>query len=237
MLLLLGLSVVVGWLVGGLANWAADVLPHWHDPTAPVHSRPRHWQHWWTLPGVVWRWSRSCAACDTLVGRRAPVLEAAMITVFAYSAWLLGERPLTLVVVWLYVAYLLTVLVIDLEQRRVLNLMALPMAGLALAFSLAPGMPGPVAALVGSAAGFGFFALLYVVGRGKLGMGDVKLAGVIGLMVGWPAVVQALVVGVLLGGVAALALLLSRRAGRKSTMAYAPYLALGALFTLWGQMQ
>ena len=75
--------------------------------------------------------------------------------------------------------------------------------------------------------------MVYLLSRGHLGMGDVKLAGLIGLMLGYPAVINALVVGILLGAGAALILLATRRANRKSTMAYAPYLALGALFTMW----
>jgi leader peptidase (prepilin peptidase) / N-methyltransferase len=62
-----------------------------------------------------------------------------------------------------------------------------------------------------------------------MGMGDVKLAGVIGLMTGYPVVVTALVAGIVLGGVAAAVLLIARRVGRKTPIAYAPYLALGAL--------
>ena len=74
--------------------------------------------------------------------------------------------------------------------------------------------------------------LIALIGRGKLGAGDVKLAGVIGLMLGFPAAISALVIGILLGGAAAMLLLITRRAGRKSSLAYAPYLALGALLTL-----
>ena len=66
-----------------------------------------------------------------------------------------------------------------------------------------------------------------------MGFGDVKLAGVIGLMLGYPFVVPALMVGIILGGLAALALLITRKAERKSYIAYAPYLALGALVVLF----
>ena len=65
-----------------------------------------------------------------------------------------------------------------------------------------------------------------------MGAGDVKLAGVIGLMLGFPAAITALVIGIFLGGAAAIILLITHRAGRKSTFAYAPYLALGALVML-----
>ncbi len=139
-----------------------------------------------------------------------------------------------MVVAWAYTAFLLTVLAIDLETRRVLNVMVGPAAVVALLASFLPGMPGPVAALVGGAAGFGGFLVLFVIGRGRaMGFGDVKLAGLIGLMLGYPAVVPALALGIVLGGVAALALLIARKAGRKSYIAYAPYLALGALAVLF----
>ena len=77
----------------------------------------------------------------------------------------------------------------------------------------------------GGAAGFGLFFLLGVLGRGALGFGNVKLAGVIGLMTGFPSVLVALATG---------ALLVTGRATRKSKIAYAPYLAAGAVIVLWG---
>ena len=92
--------------------------------------------------------------------------------------------------------------------------------------------PTPDQALLGGALGFGIFLLLALIGRGAMGLGDVKLAGVIGLMTGYPLVVAALALGIVLGGVAAIALLVTRRAGRKGTMAYAPYLALGTIVVL-----
>ncbi len=64
-------------------------------------------------------------------------------------------------------------------------------------------------------------------------MGDVKLAGLIGLTTGLDGVILAMTVGILAGGLAALALLASRRFDRKATMAYAPYLALGAWVALY----
>ena len=110
--------------------------------------------------------------------------------------------------------------------------MVAPAAVVALLISFLPGGPTPVQALIGGALGFGVFFLLALIGRGAMGMGDVKLAGVIGLMTGYPLVVAALALGIVLGGVAAIVLLVTRRAGRKGTMAYAPYLALGTIVIL-----
>ena len=96
------------------------------------------------------------------------------------------------------------------------------------------GVPGATRlpqALLGAALGFGLFVLIALLGRGAMGAGDVKLAGFIGLLVGYPAVLQALFAGIVFGGLAAPAAILMGR-GRKSTIPYAPWLALGAMVVL-----
>ena len=242
----LGLSILLGWLAGGLANWAADVLPGRGQasdpeapPTAPTPGRhgPIATLHYLTLPWYPFR-RGICPHCDERRPIRAPLLEAATVVAFAL-AWLLTPAPWFLTPVsWslattcLYATFLLAVLVIDLEHRRVLNVMVAPAAVVALLISFLPGGPTPVQALIGGALGFGVFFLLALIGRGAMGLGDVKLAGVIGLMTGYPLVVAALALGIVLGGIAAIALLVTRRAGRKGTMAYAPYLALGTIIVL-----
>ena len=193
--------------------------------------------HYLTLPWYPFR-RGVCPHCGERRPLRAPLLEAATIVAFAL-AWLPALRtfgvipdPWSLITTCLYAAFLLAVLVIDLEHRRVLNVMVAPAAVVALLASFLPGGPTPVQALIGGAIGFGVFFLLALIGRGAMGLGDVKLAGVIGLMTGYPLVIPALALGIVLGGVAAIALLVTRRAGRKGTMAYAPYLALGTIVVL-----
>lgn len=133
---------------------------------------------------------------------------------------------------WFCFALFLLILVIDLEHRRVLNIVVYPMAFLAVGLSLFRADISPLSALAGGAAGFALFLLLFRLRSGALGAGDVKLAGLIGLLVGFPAVFVALFAAIGLGGVAAAFLLLVRRRGRASTMAYAPYLSAGAMVAL-----
>ena len=240
-------TLVASWLAGGLANWAADVLPGRGaasdpeaPPTAPTPGRhgPIAALHYLTLPWYPFRHG-VCPHCGERRPLRAPLLEAATIVAFALAwllaalrPWSLTPDPWSLATTCLYATFLLAVLVIDLEHRRVLNVMVAPAAVVALLASFLPGGPTPVQALIGGALGFGVFFLLALIGRGAMGLGDVKLAGVIGLMTGYPLVVAALALGIVLGGVAAIALLVTRRAGRKGTMAYAPYLALGTIVVL-----
>jgi leader peptidase (prepilin peptidase) / N-methyltransferase len=237
-------GLLAGWLAGGAANWAADVLPgcgagmtEGGESQPPQARGPRAFLHYLTLPWYPVRHG-ICPHCGEHRPIRVPLLEAATVVAFAL-AWLPALRTFgvtpdswSLITTCLYSAFLLSVLVIDLEHRRVLNVMLTPAAVIALLASLLPGYPDPLQALLGGALGFGVFLLLALIGRGAMGMGDVKLAGVIGLLTGYPLVVAALTLGVVLGGVAAIILLVTRRVGRKGTMAYAPYLALGTIIVL-----
>lgn len=223
----LTLSLLLGWGMGGLGNWLADQLPHY--PARPLRFDPHARRHAWTPPWAVGR----CPRGGERPRLRGPALEVGMAAAFAVTWWRFATEPALMLLVWLYAAYLLVVAVIDFEHRRVLNVMLVPGAVGALLGSFIPGAPGPISALLGGAIGFGVFLVIFILGRGSMGAGDVKLAGVIGLMTGMPAVAAALAVGIVLGGLAAIVLIVSRRGGRTSLMAYGPYLALGALLVLW----
>jgi prepilin signal peptidase PulO-like enzyme (type II secretory pathway) len=204
------LSLLAGWAV----NVAADALP---DRRA------------WT---AVWR-----APLDNLVGsglgagRVATVWLVALI--LGFLAWMQAGWSLEALVLALYAWFFLTVAVIDLEHRRVLNRMLLAALPLAAAVSLLGGHPTPASALAGAALGFGLFLVIALARPGGMGMGDVKLAGVIGLTTGVTGTLVALAVGILAGGVAALVILALARFRRGVSMAYAPYLVLGAWVALY----
>jgi leader peptidase (prepilin peptidase) / N-methyltransferase len=210
-LITLVLAGGAGLLAGLLANWAADHLPSYAAvPGARVHRHPL----------------------------RKQLVLIALLVLFTLLSVHNHADPARLFVSWCYAWFLTTVLVIDLETRRVLNIMLLPAALFAVAAGLWLGQPTLASMLTGAAVGFGLFGCLYLLGRAKygrgaLGFGDVKLVAVIGLMTGYPNVLNALVIGAVLGGAAAVVLLLTRRAGWKSTTAYAPYLAAGAMLALW----
>ena len=225
------LTFLCALLFGAAANWAIDVLPGWQNRSPGFHFDLRRFPHYSTLLWYPWR-RGICPHCGNERPKRLPALEFSIVLLFTLSAYLVRDEPVLVLIAWLYITFLLTVLVIDYKHRRVLNIMLGPAAIVILLLSFLPMTPEPLNALLGGSVGFGFFFLLALVGRGALGAGDVKLAGVIGLMTGYPGVLTALILGVIFGGVAALLLLLSKRAGRKSKMAYAPYLSLGALVSL-----
>lgn len=123
---------------------------------------------------------------------------------------------------------LLCVTLVDFRVRRIPNELVLALFTWAAVQLIWLGQPGWGAAGLGLLAAGGLFFLLRIVGRGALGLGDVKLEAAVGALLGYPVVLAAIFAGVLAGGLAAAFLLLTKRAGRKDPIAYGPYLALGA---------
>jgi leader peptidase (prepilin peptidase)/N-methyltransferase len=114
----------------------------------------------------------------------------------------------------------------DVLTRRILNVVVLPAAVVVVALRAAFVPSALAETLVAGGIAFVVFLVLVIALNG-FGMGDVKLAGLLGLLLGRSAL-GALLAGCIAGGIAAAFLIASGRAGRKSTFAYGPYLVLGA---------
>jgi leader peptidase (prepilin peptidase) / N-methyltransferase len=165
--------------------------------------------------------------------RRLPLaFEVLIAGTFAGLAIHFGHSD-RLILGALFTALLALIAYIDLEHRLVLNRLSFP--GVVLALALSPLWPGIGigSALLGACVGLVIFAALQVLGRGALGSGDTKLAMLIGAIRGMPGVLSALVIGIFIGGLAALFLMIALRRGRKDYFAYAPYLAAGAVLSFF----
>lgn len=196
-----------------------------------------------------------CHQCSAPLRLRAPIIEIATAALFAYLA---ARYPmgLLLAALCLFTAILLLIAVIDIEHKLILNVVVLPATALALLFSPILLAPNRVAldslnlrlilvSLLGAAIGYSLTYGIYLLGilflrwlnRNRtnkintvaFGMGDVKLAGLLGALVGVPAVLYVLIYAILLGGAGALAAILLqvvRRRGYSAFMAipYGPYL-------------
>lgn len=137
------------------------------------------------------------------------------------------------VLVAFVVAVLVVLSAIDIRTRRLPNRIVLPAAALVFAAQVAL---EPHRALEWTLAALGAFAALYVVAAvnpGGLGMGDVKLALLLGAALGWQ-VLAALVVGFVLAALAGGLMIVRRGWGaRKSTLPLGPFLAAGGIAALF----
>jgi leader peptidase (prepilin peptidase)/N-methyltransferase len=129
-------------------------------------------------------------------------------------------------------AVLVVVSLIDVESRRLPNRIVLPAAALVLVSRLATA-PDHWAAWLGAAVGAAAFLFVFaLVFPAGLGMGDVKLALLLGAALG-SAVLSALLLGTLAGAAAAVVLLVREGLeARRRTMAFGPFLAFGAIATI-----
>lgn len=162
---------------------------------------------------------------------------AGLAAVLAGPFW--SAQPVPVIVTGVLALVWLAVLtVIDLEVHRlpdVLTLPAYPVAGLLLTWCSADAHDWQALARAAACSGgavlvFGL-AVFFSPGHQGLGEGDVKLAGVLGALLGWfswPAAAYGLIAGFLLGGAAAAVLLVVRRASRSSTIAFGPAMVVGA---------
>ena len=89
-------------------------------------------------------------------------------------------------------------------------------------------------ALAGSGLGFGMMLVIYLVTRGGAGAGDVKLAALLGAMLGFPQIVAGLALGYILGGIAAVILLVLRIKSRKDPIPFGLALVIGTALVVLG---
>jgi leader peptidase (prepilin peptidase) / N-methyltransferase len=231
---------VLGLLIGSFLNVVVWRVPRGESVVSPPSACPgcgHPIRARDNVPVLSWLLLRGrCRDCGATISGRYPLVELATGVLFGLTAWRLGaawELPAYLYLVAIAVALTM----IDIDVRRLPNAIVLPsyvVAGLLLLLpAVATGGWDPyLRALLGAAilfAGYFGLALAYPAG---MGFGDVKLAGVLGLYLGWLGwgeLVVGAFLGFLLGGVWGVALLLARRAGRKSAIPFGPFMLGGAL--------
>ncbi len=119
----------------------------------------------------------------------------------------------------------------DVRERRIPNTWTYTGVAAGLALGALGGWAALLLALAGFALGGGLLLVLAIASRGGLGMGDIKLGGALGALVGPEGALEVVVVSALVGGVLGLAWLLAGQS-RKDAVPYAPALALGGWVAL-----
>jgi|GEM_PF-2075021 leader peptidase (prepilin peptidase)/N-methyltransferase len=165
-----------------------------------------------------------------------------ILAVVLATLLLLWNRPFSAVaaVEACWAAALAVIFTVDLRVRYILDLWTAPLALLAVIAALVlphPAYPTFLSVLGGGAIGFVLFSAFYGLGlllfhQPALGLGDVKLAVLLGLMVGAERVLTAIFIGAMLGGIVSLALVVLRRATLSDAPAYGTYLTLGGYAAL-----
>jgi leader peptidase (prepilin peptidase)/N-methyltransferase len=251
---------LVGLAIGSFLNVVIYRVPAGIALTRPSRcpscaASVRPWQN---VPVVSWIALRGrCASCGGAISPRYPMVEAATALAFVVLAWMLADgggvgigigqhaagtgippaSGVPLGVAFLYFAAIsIALTLIDLDTRRLPDAIVLPSYPvLAILLTTACVLGAPWEALLRAAVGgavlFAFYFALRVARPGGMGGGDVKLAGVIGVVlgwVGWGALAVGAFAAFVFGGVFGVALLLTRRATRTTAVPFGPWMILGA---------
>jgi leader peptidase (prepilin peptidase)/N-methyltransferase len=158
------------------------------------------------------------------------LLLAAGLAGAAYAIY--GWAPAALVVL-LEAAFFLLIAIIDLEHHLVLNRLLAPALPCCVVASLWLGTVSMRSLGLGALVGLLFYLVVALWLPGALGMGDVKLAGLIGATVGLFNLLVVIYIAILLGGIVAIGIWARTRTLRGRQIAYAPYLVIGAWFVLF----
>jgi leader peptidase (prepilin peptidase)/N-methyltransferase len=234
-----------GAIVGSFLTVVVDRVPKKESVISPRSRCPRcgtEIRSRDNIPVLSWLLlGGKCRSCGTRIPARYPLLEAGSAAIFGGVA---AVYPGIFLIAMLcaFAAVMLAVAAIDLEHRIIPNRItypAFPVFALAIVvgWALDQGLD-PVRALIGALAYGGAFLLIAFIAPRGLGMGDVKLTALIGLVmgsIGLRYVGVAAGGAILLGGIGGLIALLAGR-GRKSAIPFGPFLSVGAVAAvLWGE--
>lgn len=248
---LLALAGLLGLAVGSFLNVVIWRVPRGESIVSPPSACPscgHAIRSRDNVPIVSWLLlRRRCRDCGAPISARYPLVEGATALVFVAVGWWLGVDDGHL---WAWPAFLylaavsIALTLIDIDTKTLPNRIVLPSYPIAAALlALATFGTGDWWSMVRALAGMAilwtfYFAIVFAYPRG-MGFGDVKLAGVLGLYLGWTGW-GALAVGAfsafVLGGIYSVGLIVLRRAGRKTGIPFGPWMLLGAALGLvWGQ--
>lgn len=238
MLLAAVLAFLLGLIIGSFLNVVIHRLPRGeslahppsHCPGCDAPVKPYD-----NIPVLSWVLLRGrCRHCGEPISRRYPLVE--LLTGLLYLAVVLAkwDDGLDIALGIALVTLLVPMTFIDLDTRLIPNKLLLPFAVLAPVLALLLDPDFVPEQLIAAAAGFLFFLLAALAYPGGMGMGDVKLVGVLGLYLGRavaPAIFIGLIAGVVVG--ALIIARVGRAAGRKTQVPFGPFLALGAVAALF----
>jgi leader peptidase (prepilin peptidase)/N-methyltransferase len=222
----------LGLVIGSFLNVVAYRLPRGESlmwPGSHCTTCGTDVKAYDNVPVVSWLVLRGrCRSCGDRISARYPLVE--LVTGVAFIAIALANGfDEKLLLELPFAAALIAVAGIDLEHRIVPNKIVLPLAvyGVAMSAVLRTGELPEL--LIAGGAAFAFMLICALAYPGGMGMGDVKLAGAMGLYLGL-SVVPALLLAFFAGSVVGIAIMVRQGAeARKKGVPFAPFLALGGL--------
>lgn len=256
-IVLIAVFLLLGFVVGSFLNVCIDRLPAKQSIVAPPSHCPSCGKRLAVqdlIPIFSYLLLKGrCRYCESAIPKRVLFVEAATGIGFAFLLCFYGVGA-ELAVALFYFSLFLILFVIDIEHHLILNKIIYPCAVIALIISIflpyltiSPSLAiaghffdfgwasGIVSSILGGVVGFAIFFVISLLTRGGMGEGDIKMVGLIGLVVGYPLVFVSIMLAIIMGGVLSLLLIILKAKNRKQSIAFGPFLSIGAIATiLWG---
>lgn len=237
-------SALVGLLIGSFLNVVVWRVPRGESVVSPPSACPScgtQIRARDNVPVASWLLLRGrCRDCSEPISARYPLVEAGTAGLFGLVAARFGYD--WALPAFLYLAAVgVALALIDLDTHRLPDVLTLPSYAVAVVLLGGAALLGSdsgslLRAVLGGVVAYAFYFALRFAYPAGMGGGDVKLAGVLGLYlgwIGWGALVVGLFLGFLLGGLFGVVLIAARRGGRKTKVPYGPFMLLGALVAVF----
>ncbi len=229
-----------GLLLGSFANVVVYRLPLGESLVAPRShciSCNRQLKSYENVPVVSWVLQKGrCRGCGVRISSRYPITELLVALAFSGSLWLVGTHwALIYVLIGDFVAIVASE--IDLQVRRIPNILVISGFGLCLfsmvvQFSLGDSKHQLGRFFIAMVASSGALYAIAIISRGGMGMGDVKLVGLLGAIIGLLGYRYVFIMALsafALGSIVGIVLIVMKKAGRKSAVPFGPFIGAGYL--------
>lgn len=245
---------ILGAIIGSFLNVCIYRVPRNESVVRPASrctSCGRPIRFYDNIPVLSYIFLRGkCRYCKTNLSLRYPLIELLNAVLYVLVLRRFGtESPWILGVYLVFVSVLVVIFFIDLDYQIIPNSLTLPGIPLSLVLGSTI-LPDPFSgnellgvkgSLTGFAAGGGFFYAVAMLGKAvfkkdAMGGGDIKMMAMVGGLLGWKGVILTTFMGSLFGSVTGVTLILLKGREWGSRIPFGPYLAMGALITLfWGR--
>lgn len=178
-----------------------------------------------------------CRYCKSKISLRYPIVELITGIIFACIFLKYGFSIDTIVLLILS-ASLIAITFIDLDQRIIPNAISYPGIIMGFVSSFFVSLNNPVSSIIGLLTGSGILfltAFVYksITGIEGMGMGDVKLMGMIGAFLGWEASIFTIVTSALIGSIVGIGLMIFAGKGKRFAIPYGPFISFSAVIYLF----
>jgi len=171
-----------------------------------------------------------CRHCGQRIAKLYPLMELLTGSLFAFTFWQIG-LDIELLTALLLVSLAMILVVTDLTYMLIPNKILLFFLPFFIVLRIFSPLDPWYDAIIGGAVGYILIMLIILISKGGMGAGDMKLLGVLGIVLGWKLTLLAFFIGTFAGALIGGLLMLTKRLKRGEPMPFGPYLLFGAILS------